>query len=115
MLEKIARKLASLGLPGVVFVVVLSTQGLLGLSGAAAITSTLSFLGGPVGMIGGISLLVLLVPVGEILGKYGLEKVLLAIYQERMKQGTSLTKITNEIKKIGVSESLQAKIIAQLQ
>ena len=53
-LDKIADKIAALGVPGLVLVIVMGTTGW---AGAAALTTALAVLGGPLGMLGGIALL----------------------------------------------------------
>ena len=53
-MDELVKKIAALGLPGVVLIVVMATTGL---TGAAAITTALAILGGPAGMLGGIAVL----------------------------------------------------------
>ena len=53
-MDEVIQKVAALGLPGVVLVIVMATTGL---TGAAAITTALAILGGPAGMLGGIAIL----------------------------------------------------------
>ena len=48
---------------------------LTGFTGAAAITTGLAALGGPLGMLGGIALLVILGLIGRALAQYGFEAV----------------------------------------
>jgi hypothetical protein len=56
-----------------------------GLTGAAAITAALAFLGGPAGMLGGIAVLSLTGLIADALTKVGLEDLLTAIYCQRRK------------------------------
>lgn len=79
-MDEIIQKVAALGLPGVVLVVVMATTGL---TGAAAITSALAILGGPAGMLGGIAVLGITGLIAETLAKIGLEKFLISIYCQR--------------------------------
>lgn len=53
-MDEVVKKVAALGLPGVILVV---TMAVTGLTGAAAITAALAALGGPFGMLGGITVL----------------------------------------------------------
>jgi len=84
----------------------LSTAGLVG---AAAITASLALLG-PDGMIGGIVLLGVVGVAGEMLTKYGLEAVLVAIYQERKRKGESIKNLLREIIKLLISGDLKRKL-----
>jgi len=53
-MDELVKKIAALGLPGVILIIVMATTGL---TGAAAITTALAILGGPAGMLGGIAVL----------------------------------------------------------
>jgi hypothetical protein len=79
-MDEVVKKVAALGLPGVILVV---TMGATGLTGAAAITAALAFLGGPAGMLGGIAVLGLTGLITDALAKVGLEDFLTAVYCER--------------------------------
>jgi hypothetical protein len=79
-MDEIVKKIAALGLPGVVLVIVMATTGL---TGAAAITSALAILGGPAGMLGGIAVLGLTGLVTDALARVGLEDFLTAVYCQR--------------------------------
>lgn len=79
-MDELVKKVAALGLPGVILVVAMAATGL---TGAAAITAALAFLGGPAGMLGGITVLGLTGLITDALAKVGLEDFLTAIYCER--------------------------------
>jgi len=79
-MDELVKKIAALGLPGVVLIVVMATTGL---TGAAAITTALAILGGPAGMLGGIAVLGLTALITDGLTKVGLENLLTAVYCER--------------------------------
>jgi predicted GTPase len=81
-MDELIRKLVAMGLPGVILVIVMGTTGL---TGAAAITSALAFLGGPGGMLGGITVLGITGLLGDVLAKFGIELFLMRIYEERLK------------------------------
>ncbi len=79
-MDEVVKKVAALGLPGVVLVVVMAATGL---TGAAAITAALAFLGGPAGMLGGIAVLGLTGLITDTLTKVGIEDFLTAVYCQR--------------------------------
>lgn len=79
-MDELVKKIAALGLPGIVLVVVMATTGL---TGAAAITTALAMLGGPAGMLGGIAVLGLTGLITDSLAKVGLENLLTAVYCDR--------------------------------
>ena len=76
-MDELAKKIAALGLPGVILVVIMASTGL---TGAAAITTALAFLGGPAGMLGGIAVLGLTGLITDALAKVGLEDLLTGVY-----------------------------------
>ena len=79
-MDEVVKKVAALGLPGIILVVTMAATGF---TGAAAITAALAFLGGPAGMLGGIAVLGLTGLIAEALTKVGLEDLLTAIYCQR--------------------------------
>ena len=79
-MDELVKKIAALGLPGVILIIVMATTGL---TGAAAITTALAILGGPAGMLGGIAVLGLTALITDGLTKVGLENLLTAVYCER--------------------------------
>ena len=82
-MDEVIKKVAALGLPGIVLVIVMATTGL---TGAAAITTALAILGGPAGMLGGIAVLGLTGLITDGLAKVGLENLLTAVYCDRRRQ-----------------------------
>lgn len=79
-MDELVKKIAALGLPGVVLIIVMATTGL---TGAAAITTALALLGGPAGMLGGIAVLGMTALITDGLAKVGLENLLTAVYCDR--------------------------------
>lgn len=75
-LDKIVARLVALGIPGLVLV---SIVYFVGPAGGATIITALALLGGPLGMMGGIAVLVLSVLVSKVLAEYGFEKVFVAV------------------------------------
>lgn len=102
-MDELVRKVAALGLPGVILV---TTMAATGFTGAAAITAALAALG-PAGMMGGILFLGVVGIVSEGLTKYGLEAVLKGIYCERKKQAESIDQLIREIDQLWVSDDLK--------
>ena len=79
-MDEVVKKVAALGLPGVILIITMAATGL---TGAAAITTALAFLGGPGGILGGIAVLGLTGLITEGLTKVGLEGLLTAVYCQR--------------------------------
>ena len=93
-LDNIISKIAALGVPGLVLLFVAAVSGF---SGAASITAALSTLGGPIGMLGGIGLLILLALIVQALTEFGFETLFRGVINKIKKE----RKLTNrEIKKI---------------
>jgi hypothetical protein len=92
-MDEVVKKVAALGLPGVILVITMAATGL---TGAAAITAALAFLGGPAGMLGGIAVLGLTGLITDALTKVGLEDFLTAVYCER-RQSEPHGKLLSEI------------------
>ncbi|MEH2147523.1 hypothetical protein [Nostoc sp.] len=108
-MDEVVKKLASLGLPGVILVVLTAASG----GSSAAVAATLTMLGGPFGIVGAIALLGLITVVGDIIAGYGIEAILQAIYAERSK--TELVKfLLQEIKDLPITEDLKLKLRNQL-
>ncbi len=78
-MDEVVRKIAGVGLPGVVLLIGMATTGF---TGAAAITAALAMLG-PGGMIGGIVFLGIIGLTSDALTKYGLEALLKGVYIQR--------------------------------
>jgi hypothetical protein len=104
-MDEIVKKLAGLGLPGIILVVLaVSSAG-----SNAAIVATLTSVGGPVGILGGIGLLGLTTVVGDTVAGYGIEAILKAIYTERSKT-ESVRFLLKEIKDLPISDDLKLKL-----
>ncbi|MEH2104783.1 hypothetical protein [Nostoc sp.] len=108
-MDEVVKKLAGLGLPGVILVVLTAASG----GSSAAVAATLTMLGGPFGIVGAIALLGLITVVGDIIAGYGIEAILQAIYAERSK--TELVKfLLQEINDLPITEDLKLKLRNQL-
>ncbi|MCD8485690.1 MAG: hypothetical protein LRZ84_02790 [Desertifilum sp.] len=102
-MDELVRKAAAIGFPAVVLTIVMGTTGL---AGAAAITAALAMLG-PGGMIGGIVFLGIIGLATDALAKYGLEAVLVGIYQERVKNGEMQSNLCQEVQNLPISSDLK--------
>jgi hypothetical protein len=80
IMDEIIKKIAALGLPGIILVIVMATTGL---TGTAAITTALAILGGPTGILGGLVVLGVTGLISETLAQISLEDFLIAIYCQR--------------------------------
>lgn len=112
-LADFARKIAALGVPGVVFIVAMSTTGL---AGGAAITTALALLGGPAGMYGGIALLPIISVAADYLAKYGIEYIIALIYQKRIDEnGETVEAVVREISDLKIiSDSTKQNVINRI-
>lgn len=79
-MDEVVKKVAALGLSGVILVMTMAATGF---TGAAAITAALAFLGGPAGMLGGMAVLGLTGLIVDALSKVGIEDFLTAVYCQR--------------------------------
>ncbi|MDE0038100.1 MAG: hypothetical protein OXU77_11175 [Gammaproteobacteria bacterium] len=89
-IDKVADKIAALGVPGLVLVVAMA---LTGYAGAAALTTALAVLGGPMGMLGGITLLGVLALIAKALAEFGFEALFRAVLNRLRARGLSITQI----------------------
>ncbi len=105
-MDEVVRKLAALGLPGVLLVVTMAATGF---AGAAAITTALATLGGPFGMLGGIGLLGVAALVADALGKYGIDAILTGVYTER-RRTESRESLCREIDGLLISDDLKRRL-----
>ena len=109
-MDEFIRKAAGIGLPAVVLLITMATTGL---AGAAAVTTALAALG-PGGMIGGIVLLGIIGLAGDMLAKYGLDVLLVAIYQERLKTEKRQA-LCQEIKGLWITDDLKRRLKEVIQ
>jgi hypothetical protein len=105
-MDELVRKVAALGLPGIILLVTMATTGL---TGAAAITAALAMLG-PGGMIGGIAFLGVIGLASDALAKYGLAAILNAVYLERKRKGEPIEKLRREIENLWISGDLKREL-----
>src|SRR5438046_1140251 len=98
-MDEFVMKAVGIGLPAIVLLITMATTGL---TGAAAITAALAMLG-PGGMIGGIVLLGIIGLAADMLSRFGLEMLLIAIYRQRLQNGETRNNICQEINWLPIS------------
>jgi hypothetical protein len=96
LLEKVVQGLVALGIPGLVLLVAVATSGF---AGAAALTTALATLGGPLGMVGGIGVLMLLVLASRALARYGFPRVSRPVVKGLLAAGHSPQGIRDQIRR----------------
>ena len=109
-IDEIAKKLAGLGLPGIILVVLAVASA----GSNAAIVAALTVAGGPLGILGGICLLGLVGVVGDTVGAYGIEAILKAVYSERTKN-ESIRALVKEINDLPISDELKTKLTTHVE
>ena len=77
-MDQIIKKIAALGVPGLVFMVAIE---LTGLAGAAALTTALAALG-PGGIVGGVMTLCVLGVVADGIAEYGFDAIVKGVLKE---------------------------------
>lgn len=108
-MNEVVKFIAGLGVPGFVLFM---AMGLVGWSGAAAITAALAALGGPLGMLGGIALLGVLAYFSQAIAQYGFERIYREMVIELKRQGKSKRQVISEINGYLITASLKAKLTA---
>ncbi|MCI6591517.1 MAG: hypothetical protein MSH65_02430 [Spirochaetia bacterium] len=110
-MDELCEKLASLGIPALVFLGAMSATGL---SGAAAVTAALAALG-PGGMIGGIITLLMLGGVLSVISKYGYSSVMISVSKKIMsKENLTKSEMYEKIDSMWLTKSLKARIKAEI-
>ncbi|MDZ7967786.1 MAG: hypothetical protein RM368_23005 [Nostoc sp. DedSLP03] len=109
-MDEVVKKIAALGLPGILLVIAISATGM---AGGYGVVAALAGLGGPLGIIGGLGVLGLTTLVGEAIAGFGIEAVLKNIYVERRKT-ESVRYLLKEIKDLPITEDLKLKLKNEL-
>lgn len=104
-MDNIVKKLAGLGLPGIILLVLAFASA--GSNGVIVVVLTAA--GGPFGILGGIGLLGLTKVVGDLIADYGIEAILKAVYSERSKTET-LRSLIYEIENLPICPDLKLKL-----
>ena len=110
--DKIIEKIVALGVPGLVLVIVIATVGEVG---GAAIVVALATLGGPLGMLGGIAVLGLIVLISQAIAKYGAEVIMKSVVKGLKDKGMTTEEIVKAVNGYWfISNDLKQKIIASI-
>jgi hypothetical protein len=112
MLDKVVSMIAGLGVPGLVLLVAMAASGW---AGGAAIVTALAILGGPLGMLGGLALLGILVLISHALAKYGFRKIFEASVRRFQEQGMSKEEILRRVEGYPISKDLKLRMKELLQ
>ena len=104
MVDKIVSKIVALGIPGLILLVAIGTSGL---AGGAAISATLATLGGPLGMLGGIALLGLMVLIFNGISEYGFEAILKSVVRGMKEKGATKEETLKKIEDYPISKKLK--------
>lgn len=110
-MDDVVKRIAGLGLAGVLFVITLATRGV---ATYLAIPIAIAAWGGPFGIIGGITVLGLTTLVGDALAGFGIDAILSAVYAERRKNEPSASLIS-EIDNLPISDQLKHRLKAEIQ
>jgi hypothetical protein len=106
--DKVIKTIAGLGVPGLVLLVAMAVSGW---AGAAALTTALAALGGPLGMLGGIALLGVLALLSWAIAEYGFEKIAVAVIKELRRKGRKRADVLKEIESYPISRGMKLKIL----
>ena len=106
-LDKLIERIVALGVPGLVLVAAVIFSGL---AGGAAIVAALATLGGPLGMIGGILALGLLLLISQSVAEYGSEVVFCRVLKGLKNKGLSKAEIFQKVDSYPISLTLKLKL-----
>ena len=107
-MDEVIAKIAGFGVPGLVLVVAMSATGF---AGAAAVTTALSAMGGPLGMVGGVAALGLLGYISNAITKYGFTAVYKGVIKELVEEeGMTEDEIIDKIDGYPISSNLKMKL-----
>ena len=106
-IDRVVEIITGLGVPGLVL---LAAMSLSGWAGAAAITTALSTLGGPLGMLGGITLLGGLVLIASAIPRFGFWNIFKRVLENLKEQGKTNEDILREIDGYPIADELKQKL-----
>ena len=111
-MDEFVERLAGIGVPALVFLIIMSTSGL---AGAAAITATLALLG-PGGMIGGIITLTVIGAGASVIAKYGYSAIITATCKKIMKKDNlTQEQMCEKIDKYPITKGLKEKVKTKIR
>lgn len=105
-MDQIIKKIAALGVPGLVFMVAIEFTGLVG---AAALTAALSALG-PGGIVGGVMTLCALGAIADGIAEFGFDVIAKGVLRELYCKGESKESIKVKVSKYSISEKLKSHL-----
>jgi hypothetical protein len=111
-LDKVVSTVVGLGVPGLILVGAMATSGF---AGAAALTVALSTLGGPLGMLGGVAVLGVLLLISKAITEFGTEKIYAAVIQGLFDKGMTKTEIRVELRKYPIGADLRSVLEDQIK
>ena len=106
--DRVIKTIVGFGVPGLVLFVAMAVSGW---AGAAALTTALAALGGPIGMLGGIAMLGVLALLSWAIAEYGFEKIAVAVIQELKRKGRKRQSVLKEIESYPISRGMKLKIL----
>ena len=111
-MDEFVERLAGIGVPALVFLIIMSTTGL---AGAAAITATLALLG-PGGMIGGVITLTVIGAGASVISKYGYSAIITATCKKIMqKDNLTQEQMYEKSDKYPITKGLKEKVKAKIR
>lgn len=105
-MDQIIKKIAALGVPGLVFMVAIEFSGLVG---AAALTTALAALG-PGGIVGGVMTLCVLGVIADGIVEYGFDAIVKGVLKELYCRGESKEGIKEKVSKYPISSKLKSNL-----
>ena len=110
-MDNVVDKVVALGVPGLVLIL---TMHIVGFAGAAAITAALATLGGPIGMLGGIGVLILLGLAAKFISDNGFELFYRRVVDGLKARGETKESVLRQIDGFPISRGLKAKLKAYI-
>ncbi len=104
-MDKLIEKIVGLGIPGLILLIVIEATGL---AGAAALASGLAFLGGPLGMMGGITVLALTAVISAGIARWGFQTILQGVVDGLVREGKTEHQILGQIESFMASNEIKA-------
>ena len=105
-MDNVIKKIAALGVPGLILLVSIE---LTGLAGAAAVTAALSALG-PGGMVGGIMTLLVIGIAVDGIAEFGFDAIAKGVLRELYCKGETKESLKKKVKKYLVSSKLKTHL-----
>lgn len=110
-IDKIVETISGFGVPGLKLLITISISGL---AGGAALTASLAVLGGPLGMLGGIGVLGVMMLISRSISKYGFEKIYYSVLRKLIEKGETKESIIRKINSYPISKSMKLKLIDKI-